>query len=267
MDSQEFTGKSVREAIEKACKELEVEEALLDIEVKQESTRGFLGIVGHRDAHIKVRKRDILKEVMEADHPSPAPKEHAEEPPATEDGESGQPKHEPEAAKAAEPKGDEPPVLIEAHKVLTGILDRMGVECEILADMRDSAAYLDIKGDGSGLLIGKKGQTLDALQFVVNKIVNKANPPGSKIEVIVDTENYRLRKREKFREMALRKIELAKKGRRPVSFDPMPASERRLVHMILAEDRDVFSKSVEDGPRRHVIVYPRRGVTNRRRRR
>ena len=65
MSSYEFTGKSVKEAIERACEELKVDEALLEIEVLEESSKGFLGIVGHREARVRVKRRDILKEVME----------------------------------------------------------------------------------------------------------------------------------------------------------------------------------------------------------
>ncbi len=73
MSVYEFTGKSVKDAIAKACEELSTEEALLDVEVLEESTRGFLGIVGQRDARVRVRKRDILKEVMEVQEPKISP--------------------------------------------------------------------------------------------------------------------------------------------------------------------------------------------------
>ena len=90
--------------------------------------------------------------------------------------------------------------------------------------MEGAAIYLNIKGDGSGLLIGKKGQTLDALQFLVNKIINKDNQLGDKVEIIVDTENYRTRKRENLRDMAVKMSQKAKKTLKPVSFNPVPAA-------------------------------------------
>ena len=155
----------------------------------------------------------------------------------------------------------------QAKSVLAEILERMSVETEVNSEMMDQAVYLDIKGTCSGLLIGKQGQTLDALQFLVNKIVNRQRPHGSKIEIIVDTEKYRLRKREQFREKTLKKSRQAKKTNKPVSFPPMPPYERRLVHMILADDREVYTKSVGEGHRRQVIVYPRKAMTSKRRRR
>ena len=272
MSHYEFTGKSVREAIARACEELKVDQSLLEVEVLEESSKGFLGIVGHREARIRVKRREISKEVMEA---QPAPiSEQADKrleefsPEADEAGTS----EEEDFVAPTEPRQDQHPVdpglyVDTAREVLQAILERIPVTVEINADTVDGSVYLDIKGDGSGLLIGKRGQTLDALQFIVNKIVNKFNPPGQKVDIIVDTENYRERKKENLREVALRAGEKAKKSYKPVPLEPMPASERRIVHMILAEDRDVYTKSYGEGQMRRLIVYPRKALTNKRRRR
>ena len=275
MTWHEFTGRSVKEAIAKACEELNVEEPLLDIEVLEESTRGFLGIVGHRDARVRARKRDILREVMdpaEPAEPSGSEARPREAPPRPDlDSLAGCAEDEEELGEALEAKEssgvDPTPFVEEAREILQGILDRIPVAAQVEATTANGAVYLDIKGDGSGLLIGKKGQTLDALQFLVNKIVNKANAPGSKVEVEVDTENYRTRKRENLRETALRSSERAKRTLKPVSLTPMPAHERRIIHLILAEDREVYTKSYGEGALRRIIVYPRRGTINKRRRR
>jgi len=264
----EFTGKSVKEAISKACEELNTDEALLEIEVIEESTRGFLGIVGQRDAKIRVRRRDILKEVMEVREPAPPAETEPEQPEESHfeatDEEYHEPENDSEEVIHVEP---DPAVVSEARTTLEDILRRIPVEVEVDASIVNGAVYLDIKGDGSGLLIGKKGQTLDALQFLVNKIINKNSPAGSKTEIIVDTENYRLRKKENLKEMALKMSQKAKKTLKPVSFNPMPPHERRIIHLILAEDREVYTKSYGEGPMRRIIVYPRRGMTSKRRRR
>lgn len=268
MSVYEFTGKSVKEAIAKACEQLETDEALLEVEVLEESTRGFLGIVGQRDARVRVRKRDILKEVMEMHEPPrvqrDTPQEEFERDTVTEENEFLEPDNG--AGEAAAAIAD-PALVEEARQLLEDILKRIPVEVEVDSSIVNGAVYLDIKGDGSGLLIGKKGQTLDALQFLVNKIINKTSPPGGKVEIIVDTENYRLRKRESLKEMALKMSQKAKKTLKPVSFNPMPPHERRIVHLILAEDREVYTKSYGEGPLRRIIVYPRRGMASKRRRR
>lgn len=282
MSEHEFTGKTVKEAVEKACRELNTEPALLDVHVVEESARGFLGIVGQRDARVVVKKRNILKEVMEAE-------ETGEDPPAVEtiDSEKKTPEKGTRVATQRQETREEPPpetmensepddeaktdftvdeeAITEARTVLQGILDRMMVDAVVESQAVNGSIYLDIKGDGSGILIGKKGQTLDALQFLVNKIVKKNAEGDSKTEVVVDTENYRLRKRENLRETALKISRRAKKSLKPVSFNPMPPHERRLVHLILAEDRDVYTKSYGEGPMRRIIVYPRRGSSNKRR--
>jgi spoIIIJ-associated protein len=281
MSSHEFTGKSVKEAIAKACEDLKLDENLLEVEVLEESTRGFLGIVGQRDARIMVRKRNILQEVTHAepasvDHEEPAATE-APEPTVREDENSEGataemetiPNHEPvrEQPEAATPTPEQLSYLSEASQVLTEILKRLPVEAEVEASVVEGAIYLDIKGDGSGLLIGKKGQTLDALQFLVNKIVNKENAPGEKIEIVVDTESYRERKRENLREIALKMSQKAKRTLKPAALNPMPPYERRIVHMLLAEDKEVYTKSYGEGALRRIVVYPRRGPVSKRRRR
>jgi spoIIIJ-associated protein len=273
MTTFEFTGKSVKEAIAKACDELKSDEALLDIEVLEESTRGFLGIVGQRDARIRVKKRDILKEVLEAEpvakQESDASEEkfEADHQPVTMNDELDKEEGSQEFTETRPVKIIDPKQIAQAKEVLEEILRRMPVEISVEASSSDGAIHLDIKGDGSGLLIGKKGQTLDSLQYLVNKIINKENAPGEKTEVTVDTENYRLRKKENLREMALKVSQKAKKTLRPVSLNPMPPHERRIVHLILAEDREVYTKSYGEGPLRRIIVYPRRGAAGKRKRR
>ncbi len=268
MTSYEFTGKSVKEAVAKACEELNLDEALLEVEVLEESTRGFLGIVGHRDARVRVRKRDVFTEVMEVAETVTLQEPAAGVPPVA----VAEARDEISEAHTSEEEVPAPVIdpalfLDEARTTLGEILRRIPVEVEVEASVSEGAVYLDIKGDGSGLLIGKKGQTLDALQFLVNKIVNKSNAPGSKVEVVVDTENYRVRKRENLRETALKTSEKAKRTLKPVSLNPMPAAERRIIHLILAEDREVYTKSYGEGPMRRIIVYPRRAMASKRRRR
>jgi spoIIIJ-associated protein len=268
MSSYEFTGKSVREAIAKACEELDVDEDLLEVEILEESTRGFLGIVGQRDARVRVRKRDVPRKVSEEPDTGPAMTEESEAAPQSPSPSEAEPlTDEVPPASAVSPASVDPALVEESRTVLQEILSKIPVEAEVESSIENGAIYLNIKGDGSGLLIGKKGQTLDALQFLVNKIINKENAPGDKVEIVVDTENYRLRKRENLREIALKTSQKAKKTLKPVSMTPMPPHERRIIHMILADDREVYTKSYGEGALRRIIVYPRRGAANKRRRR
>lgn len=279
MSSYEFTGKSVKDAIAKACVELNVSEDCLDIEIIEESARGFLGIVGHRDARIKA--------TIKASAPTAEPTEEASMPSASvasqelviqetavadEKETSSETQLEPEKLNeenSAEASGSviDEELVERSRTTLEGILRRIPVEAEVVASVIEDSIHLDIRGDGSGLLIGKRGQTLDALQFIMSKCINKNVPSSRRIEIIVDTENYRQRKRESLRETAIKMSIKAKKTLKPVSFNPMPPSERRIVHLILAEDSEVYTKSYGEGPMRRIIVYPRKVGANKRRRR
>lgn len=272
MSYMEFTGKTVKDAIAKACEELNAEEALLEIDVVEESARGFLGLVGHRNARVRVRKRDIIKEVMEvlpseSKDTTPMPSSGAEstkpslmQPPASPMGPT-------ESSLVDEQDPEKLRIASQAKELLEGILVRIPVEATVASSFSNGSIKLEIDGDKSGLLIGKRGQTLDALQYIINKAVNRETPLEDKIEVIVDTEDYRQRKYENLREMALRMSLKAKKSLKPVALNPMPANERRIIHLILAEDREVYTKSYGEGPLRRIIVYPRKAMANKRRRR
>ncbi len=272
MSFHEFTGKSVKEAIARACEELHVDEESLEVEVLEESTRGFLGIVGQRDARVRVRKRDVRGRTTKvAQDQIPTARMGMNEAPDESRREVEPPEKEVQPTLSVPPQTDSTPIdpvlIDEARTVLEQILSKIPAEAEVESSILNEAIYLNIKADGSGLLIGKKGQTLDTLQYLVNKIINKENAPGHKVEIIVDTENYRLRQMENLREIALKTSQRVKRTLKPVSMAPMPPNERRIMHMILAEDREVYTKSYGEGPLRRIIVYPRRGAANKRRRR
>lgn len=272
MSYMEFTGKTVKDAIAKACEELNTEETLLEIDVVEESARGFLGLVGHRNARVRVRKRDIIKEVVEilpseSRDMTPMPSIVSEStkppltrPPAPSTGQA-------DSSLVDEQDPEKLRIASQAKELLEGILVRIPVEATVASSFSNGSIKLEIDGDKSGLLIGKRGQTLDALQYIINKAVNRETPLEDKIEVIVDTEDYRQRKYENLREMALRMSLKAKKSLKPVALNPMPANERRIIHLILAEDREVYTKSYGEGPLRRIIVYPRKAMANKRRRR
>ena len=214
----EFTGKTVRDAIAKACEELNLEEALLEVDVLEESARGFLGLVGHRNARVRVRKRDILKEVMEVKDSetvelSTRPVVHPESEVSVlpnlkvdtdriEALSKGPEEIDPEKSK----------IVNDAKALLEGILIRIPVETSVHASVTNGSVLLDITGDKSGLLIGKRGQTLDALQYIINKALNREISLEDKTEIVVDTEDYRRRKHESLRDMAVKMSLKAKKS-------------------------------------------------------
>jgi spoIIIJ-associated protein len=143
-----------------------------------------------------------------------------------------------------------------AAKVLREILEQMGIDAEVSAFDDGERIILDAHGSESGLVIGKKGATLDALQYLVNRIVFRK--PGEMAGVTVDAEGYRGRREDSLTDMAKRLAEKAVRSGRPVPVEPMNAHDRRVVHMALADHPDVTTESEGEGMARRVVIFPKR---------
>jgi spoIIIJ-associated protein len=144
----------------------------------------------------------------------------------------------------------------DAATALREILDRMGIEAEVSAFDDGERVILDAHGAESGLVIGKKGATLDALQYLVNRIVFKT--PGERPLVVVDAEGYRGRREDTLVDLAKRLAEKAERSGRPVPAEPMSAHDRRIVHMALADHPAVTTESEGEGPSRRVVIFPKK---------
>ncbi len=217
MTEYEFEGKTTEEAIQVASRELAIPEEDLSIDIIEPGSGGIFGLVGGKKAKIKV--------VIEADEED----EFTED--ETDDG------------------------IQLAKDALENILARIPVEASVQAEPNDGKIILDIDGDKSGLLIGRKGKTLDALQFIVNKIVNKAME--RKMHVVVDSENYRKRREESLTQLALKIGDKAKRIKKPVATNPLNPHDRRIIHLTLKEDDALDTKSRGDGLLKKVLVIPR----------
>jgi spoIIIJ-associated protein len=150
-----------------------------------------------------------------------------------------------------------PPVGLAAEKskeVLDEILKHIDLPMVVEAEPREGYSYLNIISNGSGLLIGKRGKTLNALQFLVSKIVSRQT--GESVSLLVDTENYRAKREESLSDLARQLSEKVKKTHRSLTTGPMSAQDRRVVHLALKEDHDVRTKSKGEGSLRRVIIYP-----------
>jgi spoIIIJ-associated protein len=144
--------------------------------------------------------------------------------------------------------------LGEADEFLTGILERMGVVARVSAAETPDGVVLTIDGDKDGIVIGKRGQTLDALQYIVNRYMQRDQ--RRKIRVILDSEGYRERRQQAIQKIALTIARKVKKTGRPVAAQPMDSGERRLFHLALKSDRELRTESRGEGDRRKVVVYP-----------
>jgi spoIIIJ-associated protein len=146
-----------------------------------------------------------------------------------------------------------------AEKVLCEILSRMGMDAEVSAFDDSERVILDAYGPDSALIIGKKGATLDALQYLLNRIVGRNVNEGPSI--VVDAEGYRGQRADTLAEIAQRLAAKALQDGRPVAAEPMNAHDRRLVHVALADNPDVTTESEGEGPSRRVVVFPAKAAS------
>jgi spoIIIJ-associated protein len=145
-----------------------------------------------------------------------------------------------------------------AAEVLGQLLKNMGLEAEVVASEDAERITLEVKGPETGLVIGKKGQTLDSLQYLVNKIVSKGIAEDAESKPInVDAEGYRGRRAESLIELAHKLAEKVRTTGKPVAAEPMSAADRRVIHVALAEAQGVTTRSEGEGIYRHLIVVPK----------
>jgi len=144
----------------------------------------------------------------------------------------------------------------EASAILRRILELMGekTEIETVGDAEPGTVELNIKGDGSGILIGRHGQTLDALEYLVNRML--ARKVKDTVPIALDSESYRARRRRQLHRMALSKGEEAKREHTLVTLDPMPPRDRRIIHLALKDDPMIVTRSAGDGFLRSVEIAP-----------
>lgn len=137
---------------------------------------------------------------------------------------------------------------------LSSIFDAMKMEVEILVAVNEEEHIIEVelKGDDMGILIGKRGQTLDSLQYLTNLAINKHSDEYYKVRI--DTEDYRKRRKETLENLAKNIAYKVKRTKRPVSLEPMNPFERRIIHSALQNDRYVTTHSEGDEPYRHVVV-------------
>jgi spoIIIJ-associated protein len=155
----------------------------------------------------------------------------------------------------SQPAGPESPLGAQARELVERIAAAIGVECRVQADEDDDAIHVQCSGRDLGVLIGRHGQTIDAIQYVANAVAYRAFPDERK-EVIVDAAGYRERRRTILEALAVRSAERAVRSGEPVELEPMTAVERKVVHLRLKEFDGVETSSAGSEPNRYVVVLP-----------
>ena len=252
----EITGKSVEDAFMNAIVELETTSDNIGYDVIDKGSNGILGF-GSRPAKIKA----WVKSEVEAE--KKAEEEKAVEVKSTE---AAAPAANSAKADVTSDNSDE--VLSEPHKkmvvtcdvdkVIRDFLDNMfkamdmDVNIDIKINEEEGCVNVELGGDEMGLLIGKRGQTLDSLQYLTNLAVNRNSEDYYKVKI--DTEDYRKRRKETLENLAKNIAYKVKRTKRPVSLEPMNPFERRVIHSALQNDRFVTTHSEGEEPYRHVVV-------------
>ncbi len=250
METYEFEGKTDHDAIENACRKLNLKKDQMDIVILEPGSAGIFGLVGGRKAKIKVTiKREEPEAVEEIPiaEPQEKPAQLSAEPedvPLAVDSETTAPDN----------REEEIAIAKEALENILALIPMEGIT--ITGELEDGSIKLNIEGDKTGLLIGRKGKTLDALQFIVNKIVNKSLEKRSR--VIIDSEDYRLRRQEFLIQMALKMGDKAKKIKRPVATNLLNPHDRRIVHLALRDDDELGTKGKGEGILKKVVIIPKK---------
>ncbi len=160
--------------------------------------------------------------------------------------------------------GKDSSVVQDAKTILEGLLERMGVQATVEVETPVEASdeegevnpvILNINGEDLGMLIGRRGQTIDALQYLMRLML--ARKTHSKIPIMIDVENYRQRRFDDLRTLALNVASQVKSRKTSIRLEPMSAFERRIIHLTLANDPDVTTESMGEGDSRKVVVLPK----------
>jgi len=244
----EISARTVEQAIEQALDQLGLGRDEVEIEVVREGSRGLLGLLSE-DAVVRVSPRS-------ADSEEPEWEEYL----ADEEGEEEEQEQEPRGeAGAADP--DEVARL--GGYVLQGLLRHMGfvskvARAEQVLDSQtgEDAVLLDVSGDDLGVLIGRRGETLHDLQFLTCLMVSRDLQRWPNL--MIDVEHYRSRREHTLTGLARRMADQVRKSGESIALEPMPANERRIVHLALRDDPDVFTESIGQGERRKVTIFPKR---------
>lgn len=283
-----FTGKSVDEAIAEGLRTLGLSADAVDIEVISRGSRGIFGL-GSEPAQVRMTRRtqqavvsqppaavvdaadngdaDADEETMLVEETfvaaAPAVAIAAPVAPAATAVEAASPGDEDDMGDAPSTPEEDAQLAALATELLSRLVELMGFEAEVIAEWREPDAdnehrylLLDLQGHDLSPLIGRRGDTLGNMQYLVRLMINQRLHRWKNI--VVDVEGYRQRRMEHLSQLALRSAQQVAQSGRPLALEPMPPNERRIIHLTLRDHPDVFTESIGEGTRRKVQILPRR---------
>jgi len=287
MDCVEAEGRTIDDAIATALQQLGTTRDRVEVEILGSAARGFLGF-GARKARVRATLRaplgphghmpsvdgggGVLSDAGGPTAPASTPEARQRGPrpttarPGAEAPRSAAGASATETARETGPRASEGLAREAAERaaaLMREVIRHLGVTAVVTLERADDGQFLiDLSGDASGILIGRRGQMLDALEYLTNRVVAHDGAEGTRITV--DAENYRARRREALESMARRSAEEAKEKQKPITLNPMSPRDRRIVHMVLQDDPSIITRSGGDGYLRKLVIVPA-GVDRRRR--
>jgi len=258
MRSIETEGDSIDLAIEKALQTLQVGRDQVEVEILADATRGLFGF-GGKKARVRATVRPPLAARLQGSEIGAV----KTVPRATSAPRNSSPGTDSQGTLAA---GSSPRTiaassasdafLTRCKSVLEQLISHLGVSCSVAARPgEDGSVLLDVCGDAQGLLIGRRGQTLDAIEYIVNRIVARDDEPAAG-RIVIDVERYRERRRDHLTLLAERLAGKVRETGRPVTLNPMSPRDRRIVHLALQQDASVATRSQGDGHFRKILIVP-----------
>ncbi len=261
----ETSAKSLEEAIAIGLQELQATEDQVEVTILDEGSKGLFGLFGSKQARVALKLKNAAEEVKEektcgCGHKKEVALEsscccgHT-----AEETECACVKEECHCETSAETANtvDTEAICKLAKEFLQEVTTKMGCEVEITPSFReDGTLFIDMHGDELGILIGRHGETLDALQYITRLAVNKDSDDF--IRVVLDSEGYRAKREESLVRLANRMANRAIKTGRRVSLEPMNPYERRIMHAALQGNTEIETHSEGEEPRRHLVITPKR---------
>jgi len=264
--SLEFRAKNVSKAVEKASEELNIPPKELKYEVLSYGSSGIFGLSGAKQAKIRVQLPEDSMPVASQHEMSEFESDSADVTDKFEP--SDKLNLEDDIALAKENQEGqqlysfpEDPVEI-GRLVLQRIIDAITTGAKISVEQDSERIFFNINGGNAGILIGKRGQTLDAIQAIVEKVINKNKE--NRTRVLVDVEGYLETRKENLERLAVQLAEKSKRTGKPMSCGQMNAYDRRIVHVALKDNPDVQTRSRGEGPLRKLVIFPKKRSYSRR---
>jgi len=288
----EFEGKNIENAIKKACDKLKIKEEKLKYDVISYGSTGIFGLVGTKKAKIRVTSPKHLKTIQQEKNENSVDSHSAlNEDDKTEiasiieesfgekdidsfigssiedfdfknsnegeDSNAVYDSNDDDINKEDDTnKIDDPSAILAGEEVLKKIVDLITTDAKITVQQENKKIKYNVKGGNTAVLIGKKGQTLEAIQYIVEKIVNKKS--REKIRIHVDIEGYLENRRINLERLATRLAEKSKRIGKPVTIGQLNSYDRRVVHLILKKDSEVRTQSIGDGFYRKLVIFPKK---------